>query len=246
MSSERQLEVIAHIRTDFQEKFGVPRQSGLGKKLTGLIVFTPKYRVSDALRGIEEFSHLWLIWDFSLVPNQERFEPLVRPPRLGGNERRGVFATRSPFRPNPIGLSLIRLEKVLKTENGPALLISGIDVMDGTPVYDIKPYLPHIESVPDARGGFALEHASDRLKVLFPEELIKMIPENKREALLEALSLDPRPAYQEDTGRLYGFGFAGMDVRFTVKEDTLTVREIIPYPGKDGPGVSKKLKTKTK
>ena len=246
MTPERHFDVIAHVRTDFHEKFGVPRQSGLGAKLTGLIVFTPRYRVADALRGIEEFSHLWLIWDFSLVPNQEHFEPLVRPPRLGGNERRGVFATRSPFRPNPIGLSLVRLEQVLETENGPALLISGIDVMNGTPVYDIKPYLPHLEAVPDARGGFALEHAEDRLKVLFPEELIKMIPENKREALLEALSLDPRPAYQEDPDRVYGFGFAGMDVRFTVKEDTLTVREIIPYPRKDGPAVSKELKTKTK
>ena len=233
MSSERHLEVIAHIRTDFQEKFGVPRQSGLGKKLTGLIVFTPKYRVADALRGIEEFSHLWLIWDFSLVPAQKRFEPLVRPPRLGGNEKRGVFATRSPFRPNPIGLSLVRLEQVLQTADGPALLISGIDVMDGTPLYDIKPYLPHLEAVPDAKGGFSLAHAEDRLNVRFPEELLKKIPESKREALLEALSLDPRPAYQEDPSRVYGFGFAGMDVRFTVAEDTLTVREIVLGPGRE-------------
>ena len=235
MTSERHLEVIAHIRTDFQEKFGVPRQSGLGKKLTGLIVFTPKYRVADALRGIEDFSHLWLIWDFSLVPNRKQFEPLVRPPRLGGNEKRGVFATRSPFRPNPIGLSLVRLEKVLQTADGPALLISGIDVMDGTPLYDIKPYLPHLEAVPEAAGGFSLAHAEDRLSVRFPEELLEKIPEDKREPLLEALSLDPRPAYQEDPARVYGFGFAGMDVRFTVAEDTLTVREIVSDPGREIP-----------
>ena len=227
---ERHFESIAHVRTDFHEKFGVPRQSGLGSRLTGLVVFTPKYRGRDALRGIEEFSHLWLIWDFSLVPSPDRFEPLVRPPRLGGNEKRGVFATRSPFRPNPIGLSLVRLEQVLDTEDGPALLISGVDVTDGTPVYDIKPYLPHLEAVTDARGGFALAHAADRLDVRCPDDLLEKIPQAKREALLEALSLDPRPAYQDDPDRVYGFGFAGTDVRFSVSGDTLTVRDIVPLP----------------
>ena len=240
MNPDRHLEVIAHVRTDFPEKFGVPRQSGLGSRLTGLIEFTPKYRVKEALRGIEEFSHLWLIWDFSLVPSPDRFEPLVRPPRLGGNERRGVFATRSPFRPNPIGLSLVRLEQVLETDGGPALLISGIDVTDGTPVYDIKPYLPHLEAVPQARGGFALEHAADRLRVVFPEPLLGKIPPEKREALLEVLSLDPRPAYQDDPDRVYGFGFAGTDVRFTVSGETLTVRAVVPCPGRDGPDGSGK------
>ena len=223
---DRKLDVIAHVRTDFPEKFGVPRQSGLGTALKGLVVFTEKYCVRDALRGIEEYSHLWLIWDFSLVPSSDRFEPLVRPPRLGGNEKRGVFATRSPFRPNPLGLSLVRLEEVRETDEGPALLISGIDLMDGTPIFDIKPYLPHLEAVPEARGGFAAAHAGDRLKVVFPDAFLEKIPSDKRKALLEALALDPRPAYQEDPARVYGFGFAGLDVRFTVAEGMLTVRDI--------------------
>ena len=227
--TERKLETIAYVHTDFPEKFGVPRQSGLGSRLTGTVEFVPKFRVWEALRGIEEFSHLWLIWDFSRVPAQDRFEPLVRPPRLGGNEKRGIFATRSPFRPNPLGLSLVRLEQVLDTGSGPALLISGIDLMDGTPVYDIKPYLPHLEAVPQAKGGFALAHAGDLLDVVFPDELLRLIPEEKREALLEALSLDPRPAYQDDPERMYGFGFAGLDVRFTVRDGQLTVREIREY-----------------
>ena len=229
------LRVIAHVRTDFPEKFGIPRQSGLGDELRGTVVFTPPYRLREALRGIEGFSHLWLIWDFSQVSQRGNFEPLVRPPRLGGNAKMGVFATRSPFRPNPIGLSLVRLSAVRDTDEGPVLDICGIDVMDGTPVYDIKPYLPHIEAVPDALGGFALPHAEDRMQVSFPEELLALVPKEKRPALLQALALDPRPAYQDDPSRRYGFGFAGMDIRFTVNGSVLTVTEIaVPSPS-DGP-----------
>ena len=229
----RKLRVIGHVRTDFQEKFGIPRQSGLGGKLTGLVVFEPPFRVREALRGIEEFSHLWLIWDFSMVGTPARFEPLVRPPRLGGNRKLGVFATRSPFRPNPIGLSLVRLTGVSETDEGPVLHIAGVDLMDGTPLYDVKPYLPYAESVPDARGGFAQQHADDLLRVDFPEALLSLVPEEKREALVQALSLDPRPAYQDDPERVYGFAFAGLDVRFRVDGDSLRVCAVVPYQKKD-------------
>ncbi|MCR5173501.1 MAG: tRNA (N6-threonylcarbamoyladenosine(37)-N6)-methyltransferase TrmO [Oscillospiraceae bacterium] len=217
------LTVVARIRTDFPEKFGLPRQTGLGSEITGRIVFEKPYDTPDALRGIEQFSHLWLIWGFSGVPERENFEPLVRPPRLGGNERVGVFASRSPFRPNRLGLSLVRLEAVAEEDGRAQLVVSGVDLMDGTPIYDIKPYLPYAEAIPDARGGFADAHSGDSLAVCFPPELLHQIPEEKRPALLQALSLDPRPAYQDDPERIYGFYFAGHNVRFRVEAHRLTV-----------------------
>ncbi len=222
-----EIKVIAHIRTDFPTKFGLPRQSGLAGGLQGKIVFEREYRHPDALRGLEGFSHLWLIWDFSAA-HRDTWTATVRPPRLGGNKRMGVFATRSPFRPNPIGLSLVRLEKIEKTETeGSVLLVSGADLIDGTPIFDIKPYLPYAESVPDARGGFADEHANDRLEVDCPEEMLTLLPEDKRSALLEALALDPRPSYQTDEKRVYGFLFAGFDIRFTVVHNIIHVLELV-------------------
>ena len=219
---------IAHIRTDFPEKFGLPRQSLLGNELVGRVVLEHPYTVMDALRGIEQFSHLWLIWGFSAVPERGGFEPLVRPPRLGGNARVGVFASRSPFRPNRLGLSLVRLERV--DESGPSLIVSGIDLMDGTPIYDIKPYLPYAEALPDARGGYADAHRDDRLEVDFPPALLAQVPEAKSAALLQALALDPRPAYQDDPDRVYGFFFAGRNIRFRVQDRRLTVIEIQKPP----------------
>ena len=220
------LTVIARIRTDFPEKFGLPRQSGLGTAIRGRVVFEKPYDTPDALRGIEQFSHLWLIWGFSGVPERGSFEPLVRPPRLGGNERVGVFASRSPFRPNRLGLSLVKLESVLEEDGRAHLIVSSVDLMDGTPIYDIKPYLPYAEAVPDARGGYADAHSGDVLNVQFPPELLCQIPEEKRPALLQALSLDPRPAYQQDPERVYGFLFAGRNIRFRVKDGEITVVEI--------------------
>ena len=225
-----QLTVIARIRNDFPEKFGLPRQSGLGSAIRGRIVFEKPYDTPDALRGIGQFSHLWLIWGFSGVPERGAFEPLVRPPRLGGNAQVGVFASRSPFRPNRLGLSLVRLERVLETEGHAELLVSGIDLMDGTPIYDVKPYLPYAEAVPDAKGGFADAHSGDALEVVFPPELLRIFPAEKRPALLQALSLDPRPAYQNDPGRVYGFLFAGHNVRFRVEGKRLTVVEVTADP----------------
>ncbi len=214
---------VALIHTDFPEKFGLPRQSGLGSELLGRVALLPPFDTPDAVRGIDQFSHLWLIWGFSAVPEKEHFEPLVRPPRLGGNTRVGVFASRSPFRPNRLGLSLVRLREVRMTESHADLIVSGIDLMDGTPIYDIKPYLPYAESVPEARGGFAESHSADRLTVCCPPELLKLFPEEKRGALLQALSLDPRPAYQNDPERVYGFLFAGRNVRFRIADGVLTV-----------------------
>ena len=222
-----EIKPIARIRTDFPTKFGLPRQSGLASNLQGRIVFEREYRHPDALRGIEGFSHLWLIWDFSAA-HRDTWSATVRPPRLGGNIRMGVFATRSPFRPNPIGLSLVRLEKIEQTENeGNVLLVSGADIMDNTPIFDIKPYLPYVESIPDARGGFSDEYAHDRLQVDCPESLLAPLPEEKRAALLEALSLDPRPSYQTDESRVYGFLFAGYDIRFTVVQNIIHVLELV-------------------
>ena len=222
------LDVIAHIHTDFSSKFGIPRQSGLVDKLRGEIVFTEKYRDASALRGIEGYSHLWLIWQFS-ESVMERFSPTVKPPRLGGNTRVGVFATRSPFRPNPLGLSCVRLEQVeLSTPNGPVVHVAGADLMDGTPIYDIKPYLPGVDSHPDAAGGFTddIEYAS--LKVDFPEPLIELIPADKREALIEVLAQDPRPGYRHgEDARRYGVEFAGFDVRFVVAGEALRVVEVV-------------------
>ena len=218
-----ELKPIARIACDFGTKFGVPRQSGLVEALTARVVFEPEYRNRDALRGIEGFSHLWLIWEFSeAVRAGEKWSPTVRPPRLGGNARLGVFATRSPFRPNPLGLSCVRLQGV--TEEGD-LLVGGADLMDGTPIYDVKPYVPYADCRPDATGGFAAE-APQPLAVVFPEELQNLLPPEKRDALTGVLALDPRPRYQDDPERVYGISFAGFDVRFRVADGTVTVVEV--------------------
>ena len=222
------LDIIAHIRTDFPAKFGIPRQSGLVDALAGEIVFTEKYRDASALRGIEGYSHLWLIWQFSESVT-ERFCPTVKPPRLGGNRRVGVFATRSPFRPNPLGLSCVRLTGVeWSTPNGPVLHVAGADLMDGTPIYDIKPYLPYADSHPEATGGFTDGIDYPRLNVEFPEEMLARIPAEKRAALIEVLAQDPRPGYRgEADERRYGVQFAGFDVRFVVEGDGLRVVEVV-------------------
>ncbi len=224
----RPLEVIAHIHTDFPSKFGIPRQSGLADALEGMIVFEPDYRDPSALRGMEGFSHLWLIWEFSEAV-AERWSPTVKPPRLGGNTRMGVFATRSPNRPNPLGLSSVRLTGIeLGTPRGPVLRVAGADLMDGTPIYDIKPYVPYVDCHPDARGGFTEGIDYKLLRVDFPEALLAMVPESKREALLAILAQDPRPGYRRgDDGRRYGVPFAGLDVRFVVEGETLRVVEVV-------------------
>ena len=217
------MEPIAHIRSEFPTKFGVPRQAGLVEGLRAAVVFEPPYRVADALRGIEGFSHLWLIWEFS-ENKRTGWSPTVRPPRLGGTQRLGVFATRSPFRPNPLGLSCVKLDKVeLSGPDGPVLWVSGADLMDGTPILDIKPYLPYADCRPEAVGGFAGEAPEGRLTVDIPPELLSRVPEERREALIGVLAQDPRPPYQNDPDRAYGFGFAGLEVRFRVRDGVLTV-----------------------
>lgn len=221
------MDIIARIRTEFPEKFGVPRQSGLVEGLRGLIVFEPAYRVAEALRGIEGFSHLWLIWGFSQA-QREGWSPTVRPPRLGGDARMGVFATRSPFRPNGLGLSSVRLLGLEQREDaGTCLLVGGADLMDGSPIYDIKPYLPYADCHPDATGGFAEDGPPHRLQVDFPPALLQRIPAEHRAALLEVLAQDPRPAYQDDPLRRYGLSFAGHDVRFHVDRGMLRVVEVV-------------------
>ena len=217
---------IAHIRSDFSEKFGIPRQSGLVEELTAGIIFEPEFRDPSALRGIDGFSHIWLIWEFSQA-KREGWSPTVRPPRLGGNKRLGVFATRSPFRPNPIGLSCVRLAEVRQDrELGPVLVVAGADLLDGTPIYDIKPYLPYADCKPDAVGGFASVSAEAGLEVDCPRELLEAVPEDKRAGLLAVLAQDPRPRYQDDPERVYGMSFAGLEVKFRVAGDRLTVTEI--------------------
>ena len=218
---------IAHIRSDFSEKFGIPRQSGLVEELTADVVFTPEFRDPAALRGIDGFSHLWLIWEFSKA-RREGWSPTVRPPRLGGNQRMGVFATRSPFRPNPIGLSCVRLLEVRQDRAlGPVLTVAGADLLDGTPIYDIKPYLPYADCKPDAAGGFASQPKEASLEVDCPPALLARVPEEKRPALLAVLAQDPRPQYQNDPKRSYGMSFAGLEVRFQVVEGRLMVTEIL-------------------
>ncbi len=216
---------IATIHTDFPTKFGIPRQGGLIEELTSTIVFEPAFRNPDALRGLEEFSHLWLIWQFSDAL-RDSWSPTVRPPRLGGNVKKGVFATRSPFRPNPIGLSVVKLMGMEQTAQGTVLHISGADLMDGTPIYDIKPYLPHIDAIPDASGGFAKEVSAYALTVECAEELLQKLPQQKRRALLAVLEQDPRPSYQNDPNRIYGFPFAGFEVKFKAEGQVLTVCSI--------------------
>lgn len=224
---EIRMRVIAYARTDFPSKFGIPRQSGRVEGLTAKIVFLPEYRHPDALKGIEGFSHLWLLWHFSEARLTEGFRPTVRPPRLGGNKTEGVFATRSPFRPSPIGLSSVRLLGIEETENeGRVLIVSGADLMDGTPILDVKPYLPFTDSHPDATGGFAAAHKDHALSVTCDEKMLDRIPPDKREALLAVLAEDPRPSYQSDPERIYGFPFAGREVRFRVDGGSLTVTEI--------------------
>ena len=219
---------IAHIKSDFSEKFGIPRQSGLVEELTATVVFERSYRDPSALRGIEGFSHLWLIWDFSQA-HREGWSPTVRPPRLGGNQRLGVFATRSPFRPNPIGLSCVRLAQVRQDrELGPLLIVAGADLLDGTPIYDVKPYLPYADCKPEAVGGFAAQPKGADLEVDCPPELLEIVPEGKRAALLAVLAQDPRPQYQDDPRRVYGMAFAGLEVKFQVAGGRLVVTEIIP------------------
>lgn len=218
---------IAHIHSDFSEKFGIPRQSGIIEELKSNIVFLPEYRNPDALRGLEGYSHIWLLWLFS-ESIRETWSPTVRPPRLGGNTRMGVFATRSPYRPNPIGLSCVRLESIdFSAKNAPILHIAGADLMDGTPILDIKPYLPYADSIPNATGGFALQSKEDILHVDFPNSLLQKVPPEKQAALFKVLAQDPRPAYQDDPERVYGFTFAGLEIQFTVDGTVLTVRKVI-------------------
>ena len=221
------MNAIAHIRSDFPEKFGIPRQSGLVEELTAKIVFEPEYRQMSAFRGLEGFSHLWLIWEFSKARGKP-WSPTVRPPRLGGNVRLGVFATRSPFRPNPIGLSCVRLVRLEQDPKlGPVLVVAGADLMDGTPIYDIKPYLPYADCKPEATGGFASQPKEPSLQVEIPEHLLELIPEEKREALQGVLAQDPRPQYQKDPQRVYGMAFGELEVRFQVEGENLKVVEIL-------------------
>jgi tRNA-Thr(GGU) m(6)t(6)A37 methyltransferase TsaA len=225
--NETTMKVIARIHTDFPTKFGIPRQSGLVEALKSTIIFEPEYRNPEAFRGLEEYSHIWLIWEFS-ASICDTWSPTVRPPRLGGNIRKGVFATRSTFRPNPIGLSSVRLDGIEHhTELGPLLHISGADLMDNTPIYDIKPYIPYSDSHPEATGGFTDHIKYVMLEVDFPIQLLELIPTEKQEALIEVLRQDPRPGYQDEPHRVYGFEFSGLDIRFQVNGDKLTVCEVV-------------------
>lgn len=220
------IQIIARMHSDFPTKFGIPRQSGLVEELESTIIFEPEFRNSDALRGIEGFSHLWIIWQFSQSVRKD-WSPTVRPPRLGGNTRIGVFATRSPFRPNSLGLSCVKLLRVEETqEHGTVLHVAGADLMNGTPIFDIKPYIPYSDSFPQAKGGFTDSAGSFLLDVVFPEPLLTLLPDNKRSAVIGVLSHDPRPSYQRDPDRVYGLEFAGYDIRFTVEKDKLTVCDV--------------------
>ena len=221
------MKIIGHIHTDFSSKFGIPRQSGLVPELKGIISFEPEFRNPQAFKGLEEFSHIWILWKFS-KSEKEHWSATVKPPRLGGKKRMGVFATRSPYRPNDIGLSSVRLEKINFDEKmGPMLYVAGADLLDGTPIYDIKPYIAYTDSHPDAAEGFAGTVKEKKLQVDFPEELLSKFPKEKRDAILGVLSQDPRPAYDTDETRLYGVEFAGFDVRFTVTGELLRVKELI-------------------
>ena len=218
---------IATMRSDFPTKFGIPRQSGLVESLRSTIVFEPEYRNPDALRGLEDFSHIWLIWQFSEAIRPE-WTPTVRPPRLGGNTRMGVFATRSPFRPNSLGLSCVKIIGIEQTqENGTVIHVAGADLMDGTPIFDIKPYIPYGDCHPEALGGFTSTAGDYLLQVDFPQGLLELLPEEKREAAIEVLSHDPRPSYQQNSDRIYGLSFAGFDIRFSVNDNVLFVKEVV-------------------
>lgn len=224
------IEPIAHIRSDFPEKFGIPRQSGLAGSLLGRIVFEAQYRNPDALRGLEDFDYIWLVWEFSAnrrfkgTQKEASWQPTVRPPRLGGNRSMGVFATRSPFRPNPLGLSSVKIKGIdYNTPDGPVILVSGADLMDGTPIYDIKPYITYADSHPEARSGYVDSLEERHLEVHFPDGLKSKISAPVLEALIEVLALDPRPSYQDDPERVYGLSFGGVNVRFTVDDGLLSV-----------------------
>ena len=220
------LKVIAHIHTAFPTKFGIPRQSGLVDSLQGEVVFTPEYRNADAVRGLEDFSHIWLVWQFSGAV-RDSWSPTVRPPRLGGNTRMGVFATRSPFRPNPLGLSSVKLEAIEhRPDVGPVLIVRGADLMDGTPIYDIKPYIPYADCHPDASEGFTGQTRMHLLQVEFPPDLLAQVPAADHDALTGVLASDPRPSYQHDPERVYGMEFAGLEVHFRVDGEVLTVTGI--------------------
>lgn len=227
MAQKHAVSVIARIHSDFPTKFGIPRQSGLVRQLRATVVFEPEYRNPDALRGLEEFSHIWLIWQFSQAV-RDTWSPTVRPPRLGGNTRMGVFATRSPFRPNNLALSCVKLLEVRHSkEYGDVLIVGGADLMDGTPIFDIKPYIPYSDSHPDASGGFTDRVGDFLLEVDFPPALLDQLPQDKRQAALGVLSHDPRPSYQRTPGRVYGLPFAGKDIRFTVEGNRLTVIDVV-------------------
>lgn len=219
---------VAYIRTEFPEKFGIPRQSGLAKSLKGCVVFEPEYRYPDALRGLEGFSHLWLIWEFSANRNNGSWQPTVRPPRLGGNAHMGVFATRSPFRPNPLGLSCVKIVSIdVDTPEGPVIYVSGADLMDGTPIYDIKPYIKYADSRPEAACGYVDELEERSLKVIFPSGLSERVSDKTViPSLMETLRLDPRPSYHDDPERTYGLSFAGYNVKFMVNGNVLTVTDL--------------------
>lgn len=220
------MKIIAHIKSDFPEKFGIPRQSGL-TELVSQIIFEPEYRVPEAFRGLEGYSHIWILWEFSEAVQKE-WSPTVRPPKLGGNTRMGVFATRSPFRPNPIGLSSVKLEKIdFDCREAPVLYVSGADIMDGTPVYDIKPYLAYTDSHPEAAGGFSVSDSGGKLRVEFSEGQLEKLPEHLRNGLTEALAQDPRPAYQSSPERVYIMDLAEFEVHFTVEKNVLTVQKIL-------------------
>lgn len=232
-TNESGLVFVAKIHTEFPDKFGIPRQSGLVSSLRGEIVFEPEFRSMDAIRGLEEFSHIWLLWEFSEA-KKEGNALTVTPPRLGGKERRGVFATRAPFRPNSIGLSSVKLEKIYMDEKrGPVLVVSGADMLDGTPIYDIKPYLPYTDAHPDARGGFGEEHKADGIMVVFPREQKLKLPEDIFNRVLDVLKQDPRAAYNKKPDYVYGMSFAGYDIRFTVEDDILYVKDVVQLSEQD-------------
>lgn len=236
------MKIIAKIETDFPEKFGIPRQSGLVEELKGTIVFEPEYRKPEALKGLEGYNYIWLLWQFEGV-ERDSWSVTVRPPRLGGNKHMGVFATRSPFRPNPIGLSSVKLEGIeLHTERGPVIYVSGIDLRHNTPIYDIKPYLPYVDCHTDAAGGFAHDVKDYALQVEFPEALLAKIPVEKQRAIVAVLEQDPRPSYHNDPTRKYGVSFAGFDIRFVVEEGVLRVVEVEPREAKGDTVLRKKEK----
>lgn len=221
------MKIIAHIHTDFPDKFGIPRQSGLVESLQGTIIFEPEYRNPEILRRLEEFSHIWLLWKFS-KSNREHWSATVKPPRLGGKKRVGVFATRSPFRPNDIGLSCVKLEKIeLDEKVGPIILVSGVDLLDMTPIYDIKPYIPFTDCKPEASEGYTRETKMHELEVIFPQNLLERYPPEKREAVIGILAQDPRPTYVQDPNRIYGVAFAGFDIKFQVDKNRLTVCDVV-------------------